>query len=85
MIGDQVKVTYLARYPESRVQVAYGRLNVVARDDGTIAELVLEGDGSATFIPRGDVIKLESAGAIAAGRVGIARGGALLLHVSLDE
>jgi len=59
MIGDQVRVQYLARDPETRVREAAGRLGVVADEAGAITELVIELDGSALFIPRVDVLTLE--------------------------
>lgn len=68
-IGDEVIVRYTVRPPmvdgliiqgqRDRVETATGILGVELDGSGSVAGLVLEGDGSATFIPKSAVITVE--------------------------
>lgn len=72
-IGDRVAVRYLG--PKPGYDTPYGRLvllgserptlavegtlGVETDDNGRVRDLVIEGDGSATFIPRNDIVSVE--------------------------
>jgi hypothetical protein len=55
-VGDQVAVTFIG---PSDVEVAYGRLGVCSDYEGTLTHLVVEGDGSATWIRRTLVLAVQ--------------------------
>lgn len=57
MIGQEVRVTYLASHP-TLVAVATGSLDVIANEKGAILEIVLTSESGATFIPRSSVIAI---------------------------
>lgn len=60
-IGDEVAVTHLGRSDLGSLDVVtdYGRLGLELDGAGFATGLVLEGDGSATFIPQTAVIRVE--------------------------
>lgn len=73
-IGDAVTVRYLGPKPGYDTEdfgrlvllgstrptlTAEGTLGVEADEDGHVFGIVVEGDGSATFIPRSDLVSVE--------------------------
>lgn len=68
-VGDEVAVSYRVRKDmvdglvvlgqTDRVETAFGILGVELDGAGAIAGLVIESDGSATFIPKSTVIAVE--------------------------
>jgi len=56
--GDNVRITYMDTR-KGGVAVAEGTLDGILGKDGKLRELAVAGDGCATFIPVGWVVRVE--------------------------